>query len=275
MNSEDQTNEMTEGQQNVISQENNDNNQTDMSGVNQDNTEQSKNTESNTDSVTNGVNDNGTVDMNIQFAPNSEFKATESAAPVVLEAPKTEPTLVQQANIQPTALVVETPSVEEKGPVEISAFDQYVNKIKESGTVAEKKLVEAIEHYIDAMQPGKPVEPNQGARNQYSFWRVIYNVVEKSNQEEFKPLWKILLAYFNQYNKRNDVFYYRYVNRFSEFWVNGEDELRAYQKIINVMGLTCDPESRSKNMKQFDMNRTFDVGFTEVGRSRLIQFYQG
>lgn len=192
-----------------------------------------------------------------------------SAAPTVLDA-----TLATQVNVQPTALEVEVPLVEEKGPVELSAFETYANKIKDTGTVAEKKLVSAIEHYLDAMQPGKPVEPNQGARNQYAFWRVIFNVVENSSQEEFKPLWKILLAYFNQFSK-GGAFGHRHVYRFSEFWVNGESELNAYQKVLNVMSLTCDPATRSSGLTQFDINRSFDTVFTEVGRSRLIQFYQG
>lgn len=206
---------------------------------------------------------------------NVNLPETFTATPAVIDTPVvTEATLTAQVNIQPTALVVETPVVEEKGPVELSSFEIYSNKIKESGTAAEKKLVSAIEHYVDVMQPGKPVEVNQGARNQHAFWKTIFNAVELSAQDEFKSLWKILLAYFNQYSK-GGAFGYRHVYRFSEFWVNGEEELRAYQKVLNVMALTCDPATRANGMKQFDISRSFDTVFTEVGRSRLIQFYQG
>ena len=174
---------------------------------------------------------------------------------------------VQDSSISGTSTEVinkEAPPLEE--------FEAFVKQVAEIDSKHIQSLVSSINDYVKGMKPGLIMDPNTGARNQYWFWKAIVTAVENTPDEEFRRMWNILLAYFNQY--KNDVFGVRYVYRFSEHWNQSEDDLNAYQRILNLIILTCDPETRSTGLKQVDLDRTLDKIFTETGRQRVIGFYK-
>lgn len=192
-------------------------------------------------------------------------------APVVEEtqpapAPEPAPTPTVTAAVSTTVAQVE--NQQEPAP---TGFDALIAQIKESGTRAQKDLVNSLEHYMVNMKPGKPVNPDEGARHQYVLWKTITGITETAPVDEFKKLWSILLGYFNQYGK--GVFHDRYVFRFSEFWQYDERQLAAFQRILNLLKLTANPKTRAMGLRQVDMNRTLADGFTEEGRQRIVGFY--
>lgn len=168
--------------------------------------------------------------------------------------------------------VATAPTVTEKQVSTSTEFEQLIAGLENTGTEAQKQLIYSFKRYIAAMAPGVPTDGPVSVRHQYMLWKTISSVIENSPAEEFKKLWNIILAYFNTY--KDGVFHERYILRFSEYWHYNIDELNAFQRIINVIKLTADPETRLKSLREVSLSRSLAEGFSEAGRTRLLGFYQ-
>lgn len=221
------------------------------------------------------------TDVNTQETP-----STEQQPPVEQPAPQPEvqtvaPQVVDQGTVDQTLTEpvkpteVKQPVVKETTvePEAISDFLSKVEEMKVSGTSAQKILIASIEKYLNDMAPGKQVEVNAGARSQYSLWKAISYVVETAPAEEFKKLWSILLAFFEEY--KDKAFHDRYVFRFSEYWLWPLTELNGLHRIINIIKLTSNAKERAKGLKQVDLDRSLAEGFSDEARQKLISFYRG
>ena len=168
--------------------------------------------------------------------------------------------------------VATAPIVTEKQISTSTEFEQLIASMEENGTEQQKHLIYSIKRYIDVMAPGVPTDGPVSVRHQYTLWKTISAVIEQSPAEEFKKLWNIILAYFHAY--KDGVFHERYILRFSEYWHYNIDELNAFQRIINLIKLTADPETRAKSLREVSLSRSLAEGFSEAGRTRLLGFYQ-
>lgn len=217
--------------------------------------------------VTPTVTSEGTTEMTTEEVTVTEAPTEEVAA--VVETVKAEepvvaaPVVVATPAVSGTVVKTDTQSTG-------SDFSSLVSQMKKSGTLAERTFIVQMEQYIDLMKPGKPVTAEVGARTQTALWRTILGVIERSG-EEFQKLFNLLLAYFEEY--KNDVFHERYIFRFSEMINMPPEELAAYQRIINLIKVTCSPLGRNQSLKQVDLNRTLKDGFTEQGRQKVLAFY--
>lgn len=203
-----------------------------------------------------------------------EVTVEKVEAPVTSQAPKVEnrgtvketqvksvskPQVVQQ----PKAIVKDTTA---QLPGE---FDSMVQKLRSIGTPAEVQLVTALESYVEAMKPGRPIDPTPGVNQQYKLWIALRRVIEDSATQEFNKLWGIVVAYFRQHQK--GVFNGQYVNRFAEYWTRTDDELFAFQQLTNLLGIVV--TDRQNLTKIVSIHKVVEKNFSEVGRGRLIQMY--
>lgn len=173
-----------------------------------------------------------------------------------------------------TESVVETTAVADDAETALpSEFTKLIDDLKVSGTSTQKILITSIEKYIDTMTPGKPVKDDAGAKSQYDLWKIISYLAEQAPGDEFKKLWNILLAYFEEY--KDGVFHDRYIYRFSEFWVWPEHELNGMHRILNLVKLTCNPADRGHGLKNVSLDRSLTEGFSEEARQRITTFYNG
>lgn len=199
------------------------------------------------DSTTPQVVDQGVVD---QSAPAPQ--AAIPAAPQVVE-------------------VKAAPAVQNTAPVAKTAtdFDNYIAKLKVSGTHLEKAFIAQMEDYIVKMAPGRPVTVQEGASNQLGLWRLIKHTLNTTT--EFNTLYGMLLGYANAH--RNGVFHDRYVFRFAEHFTFDPIEINAFQAVLNLVNVTCVPGDRKAVLKQVDMKRTLSMHWSEEARQRVIKFY--
>lgn len=207
--------------------------------------------------------------------------AEENTTPV---AETTEPTKVTVTAKQPEPVKEPEPVAEVKPVVKPKAQNtekpvvatpnlaDTVAQIKKSGTLAQKSLVTAIENYMANMAPGKPVDPDTGVKHQYALWKTIHNLVHNAPASEFKSLWSLLLAFFNTY--KEGVFHDRYLFRFSEYWSYSNEELNGFQRVLNLINLSCDPATRAIGLRQVNLDTTLRDGFSEEARQRLLNFYK-
>ncbi len=199
--------------------------------------------------------------------PVVESKPEETKDPVP-ETPAPEPVKAPEPEKAPapTAKTTTDTKVVEQGPLQ-SALDN----IAENGTKAEKNLMFALNAYATAMAPGKPITAEEGSRRQYALLTALRSVIESAPEGEFKRLWNLVLAFAHLH--KDGVFDGRYINRFAESWHRSVDELSALQRLINLITITADSETRSNSLKSFDLTRTLEFGFTDSARARLVGFY--
>lgn len=210
-----------------------------------------------------------------------QTSVTEQQPPVEQAAPQSEvqttaPQVIDQGTVEETPPEPVKPVEVKQTKVEPEAISDFLSKVEEmkvSGTSAQKILIASIEKYVKDMAPGKQIEVNAGARSQYSLWKAISYVVETAPAEEFKKLWSILLAFFEEY--KDKAFHDRYVFRFSEYWMWPLVELNGLHRIINLIKLTSNAKERAKGLKQVDLDRSLAEGFSDEARQKLISFYRG
>ena len=123
------------------------------------------------------------------------------------------------------------------------------------------------------MKPGVPVADFDGAQHQYTLWRTIQSLIHQTPSHEFNKQWNILLAFFANNQDEDQVFHDRFVYRFSEFWNRNESELNAFQRILHLIKVTCNPATRKQNLRLVSLERTLAVGLTEEGRQKVLSFY--
>lgn len=195
-----------------------------------------------------------------------EVKETLEVKPVEVKAPVVE---VKEEVKQTVSTTVKT----EAAAAPVTHLDQLKAKIAESGSPAAKKLVDSLEAYLTNMRPGLPLTSEKGNQQQQSLWFLIRNTVESSKPEDFRQLWHTILMYFNHH--KTGALGPRHLFRFAESWSRGQDELRGFQKVLNIIRLTADPAERESGLKQVDIAANLQDGFSEEGRSRLVQYYKG
>lgn len=200
----------------------------------------------------------------------------KTAAPEVKETLEVKAVEVKAAVVEVKEEVKQTVSttVKTEAPAEPSSNLSILKaKIEASGSEAAKKLVASLESYIGAMRPGVPVTGEKGNQQQQALWFAIRNTVENSKPEDFRQLWFIILSYFHHH--KNGALGPRHLFRFAESWSRSLEDLKGFQKILNIIRLTADPEERESGLKQVDIASNLQDGFTEEGRSRVVQYYKG
>lgn len=219
------------------------------------------------------------VQSEVSTPSTDKVEQSESIAEVEVKqpayaAPKVEDLGIQtKKDFKPVVNTIKpTPAtVTDQVKVDNSDLGTVQRMVDKEGSKAQKSLVANLERYMEKMKPGMPVNNDEGARNQYQLWRTIQSVIENSSPEEFNKLWYIVLVYFK--NFRTGALGERYVFRFSEYWIQSEEDLATFQRILNLIILTADPSTREKNLKQVSLPRTLEKGLTDFGRQRLLSFY--
>lgn len=187
----------------------------------------------------------------------------EVEAPVVKNVQEPVPTAEAEVSVEKQA----APAKKQN----FSTIQEYLDNVKANGTVLQKNLIAALDKYLEDLKPRKPVTVDKGANIQYLFWKTLQSAIENSSQEEFKSLWTIVLAYFNLF--KDEAFHERYVYRFAEYWTASEDELSAFQRLLNLIKLTADPKERALGLKQVNVEKSLELIFSEQGRQKLLNFY--
>jgi len=152
-------------------------------------------------------------------------------------------------------------------------FEKSIKKIQDSGTLEEKLIVDKMNAYIVDMAEGKPISFEKAARLQYGLWSTILATIEKCPEDQFKSRWSLILKYFDRYSERGQPLNSIMVYRYSEYWTKGAKELEVFQRLLNLIVLTCKPANRKSALRQVSMEKTLKDMITETGRQKIIQFY--
>lgn len=207
----------------------------------------------------NGVEDNtATEETSAEDIGQEPEVAVQESTPVE-EVTQSAPVVVETSKEVVVKSVTETSS---------ASLGEFVTDAKNNGTQQLKGFLSSLETYCSKMAPGVPMPGDTGARNQYNLWQSL-NSISKLPYTEFKKSWNLFLSFVNS----DKAFDNKYLFRFSEFWLWSHDELDAFQRLLNIAKLTCDPAKRSHGLKEVSLDRSLEKFFTEESRQNIINFY--
>lgn len=208
--------------------------------------------------------DTGTPDAPAQESQQPEVAQSEPAV-TAIAAPVVQPEIkVVVPQEQTTTPVVKS--------TQAQSFMGRVEALKQNGTVTEKGLISRLENYVSKMAPKNQMNEKDGSALQMSLYKTMLNVIEKSDSE-FVSCFNILLGFFKEYEKQ--AFGDLYVNRFMENGTLKGQEAITFQKLVNMLKVTCETSTRQAALKQMSLEKALEKGLSEQGRQRIIAFYRG
>lgn len=196
---------------------------------------------------------------------------TFTPTPVSTQAPAL--TLAPVVTPEPTEAPVVTPA-----PVVLSAqqatsttLESMIEEIKRADNSAAKFAIAGIESYIANMRPGTPIQKNEIVMHQTGLWHTLHNMLENT-EDDFNKVYSVVLGLFHKH--KDGVFNEHYIFRMMSDVTLDEEEIRAFQSLINLVKVTADPIGRQQALKQnVDISRTLANVFTENARQKILAFY--
>jgi len=190
--------------------------------------------------------------------------------PVVAVEPEPEAIIAAPVVEAPVAIVAPVvaapaPVVQPTAPVAQASTEGEL-KLSTMGKIAMHNIAD----YMENMKPGKQVFPADGARHQVSLYRALLTILN-GNADEFTTAFSAILKLFN--DNADGVFRDTHVFRFTEQMTLGDNERKAFQRLLNLIKLTADPKSRGLALKQINMSATMEFGVNDQGRQNILNFY--
>lgn len=192
------------------------------------------------------------------------------AAPAPVAAPVAG-TVVQQPVVAPAPVAAEPqPTPVAPAATAVPEVVAILEKAKSEASTVGKMVLDQIEQYIDVMAPKKPQDPKSGVRWQVMLYRALTTAVNKLD-DDFFLVWGTILKVFH--SLKDDVFHEAYVFRFMEHVALPAEDQKGFQRLLNLIKTTAEPQGRNAALKQVDFAKTLEFGVTEQGRQKLLNFY--
>lgn len=249
------------------------------------------------------------VEETVTEAVASEVPATETVtveeAPVQEEVAVTETVTVQEPPVEMTETAeVPVPEVEEpvqevveakreivevqepvkaepatstEAPRELTEEEQYLEKIRVEGTVEQKRMLAAIETFVQNLRPKTVIEPDKGVRYQYEFLQHLLWILEK-DYDVFRAGWNVLLVYFGLHHGRSTPSEYTALSEYSTTrflfaWNKGEERCNAYRNLITLLRATRNKDTRKHDIKTIMIDKIAPDVISQKAVDNLKKFY--
>lgn len=209
----------------------------------------------------------------------------ETQAPVV-ETLGTEPPAGEEQVQQPAPEAPAAPEVPNAAPAvvaqssapakpEVKAAPQPAAKKTDVPTGGEmnaisRRVMSILNTYAEQMAPRRPVSDAKIIEQQRLLFEALTKAINESG-EDFEKLMKMVFAFFEEH--RAGVFHETRVFRGMDNIPLSANDRSALQRLINMFKLLANPQSRKLNLKQVDLHATLQYGITEVGRNRVLSFF--
>ena len=183
--------------------------------------------------------------------------------------------VVTNTSVSPVTSAPAAPATPEPTPVKPTApttaelTDALQNARKEA-TAFGTMVIDQILQYIDGMAPKKQQDEASISRWQVSLYRALCSAANKC-EDDFYLVWGAILAAFHQH--KDGVFHETAVFRGMQHIVLPPNDIKGFQRLLNLIKITANPVGRQAATKQVDFQRTLEFGLTEQGRMKLLNFY--
>lgn len=186
----------------------------------------------------------------------SEPAPQETAAPAVAETPAPAPAPAPAAAPAPAPAVA-------PAPVAAPAVQYGV-----LGT----SLLQQLDAYVEAMNPRRPLATSEGLKQQVTLYRVITNIINRVEDENFTAVFTALLQKFELH--KNGALHEEYIFRFAEQIQLNENDRKAFHRLLNLIKVMAPVKSRDVAIKQVDFTASLNFGLTEPGRQRVLAYFK-
>jgi hypothetical protein len=139
-----------------------------------------------------------------------------------------------------------------------------------AASVDQNNLLHELDRYAFNMGAGKVISSDAGATYQQQLFNSIMGVLKRPGTE-FVPLWTTLLGFAHAH--KDDVFNPRYLFRFFTTLRLAGDDLRNFERILNLIRATADPQMRATGLKQVDMATVLQYMPSPVIISNVRAYY--
>jgi hypothetical protein len=157
------------------------------------------------------------------------------------------------------------------GEVILSAeMDKLITRIADSKNQVAINAIDAVKKYMFDMAPGKTMDTTTGVAHQINLFRAIRSIIDFSG-DEFQLTFVALLRLFDEH--KDGVFHERCIFRFMENITLNTDDQRAFERIINLIKIAAPVQGRAEALKQVNMQKTLQYTFTDVGKNRVLGFF--
>lgn len=190
-------------------------------------------------------------------SPSSNTPSTGGDAPA--PAPSPAPVVTPEP-VAPTAPVTE-----------VSSAIAWLEDFAKTASVDAHAIINTILNYVREMTPGKSQTPEAMQRQQVNLHSALMGTVNRLEGQEFKQVYGGILRLVHEH--RDGVFHDRYVYRQLQNAPLNSTQRAFFERTMNMIKLTADPQGRKAGLKQFDKTRTMQHGLTEAGRNKLLSFY--
>lgn len=124
--------------------------------------------------------------------------------------------------------------------------------------------------YTQAMKPGRQMSVQNGAREQVKLLRAMQHLVN-SRTENFPILFATVLRIVDEL--KNGVFNDRYAFRFVEDMNANTNDREGFVRFMNLIRTVSSVAGREISLKQVDLNKSLEFGFSQEGKQKVISFF--
>jgi len=199
----------------------------------------------------------------------TELESADDVKAAILKAAEPEDAGVTTAEEAPVA---EEPAAQpEAEPTPAPAPAPKETPKESTATGATQQMIENnLNEYIEKMKPGRAHTGNEGPTTQLKLYRTIQTVLRQQGSE-FTRSFNELLKTVHEH--RDGVFHERYLFRYFDAIALTGSERRNFERMLNLLLTTCNPATRSKTVKQVDLDATMEGFKNSEMHQRVIGFY--
>ena len=186
--------------------------------------------------------------------------------------------VMEQATTAAPVVQSAAPVVEVQTPSDKTEEELYLDKVRESGTDVQKRMLAAVETFASKMKPRVEIDPSKGVTFQVEFLDHMLWLLKK-DYETFRSGWNVLLVYFGLYHGVNSARNYTALSEFSTTrflfaWTKGVDKCNCYRNLITLLRATRNKDTRKHDIKTINLAFIGPNVLGEEELNNLKQFYQ-
>lgn len=137
-------------------------------------------------------------------------------------------------------------------------------------TSAAKNGFAELAEYLKAMAPGRQMDPLKGAQHQVSLYRTLQLLLNQSG-DEFPKVFGTLLKVFDEHSL--GALGGQRVFRFTDNIALSRDDRFGFERLLNLLVHTANPQGRAAAVKTIDFPRTLQFGVTEDTRRKILGYF--
>lgn len=154
----------------------------------------------------------------------------------------------------------------------ISSEMEMLKRKQREGNAEEKRVLDFLFEYEQVMGTDKD-HGEEGNRMQIRLLRIYMDIIDVMSASDFRSCWSIVLLFAKLH--RVSSFSPMNINRYSYLWTGKDSALTCFHMVNNIILLTCDPETRARNVRrQLDFSKSLEKFVTAEGLQKVVGYYK-